>query len=104
MLHEEAHGFPSYWLSKDGEARKCSDHAEDARRYLNITDPNQEAKNKMMEREWLRIVISSNAIMYQGKHSPSQKQRKWLKDMSLEMDKPIINADTMRQLEEEESK
>jgi hypothetical protein len=104
MLHEESHGFPSYWLSKDGEAKKCSDHAEYARRHLNVSCSNQDVKKRMMESEWLRIVITSNAVMYQGKHIPSQKQRKWLKDMSIELDKPIINADTMKQLEEVEGK
>lgn len=101
-IHEEAHNFPSYWLSKTGEARKCSDHAEDARRFLNITGSNSDVKSKMMEQEWHRIVISANAILFQGKHFLSQKQRKWLKDMSIELNKPIINADTMKQLEEQQ--
>jgi hypothetical protein len=102
MIHEEAHNFPSYWLSKEGEARKCSDHAEDARRFLNITGTNSEVKTKMMETEWFRIVISANAILFQGKHIPSQKQRKWMKDTAIELNKPVLNADTMRQLEEQQ--
>ena len=67
FFKEETHGFPSFWIGRSGEVRKCSDHGEDARRFLNEPALTvRDAKDKMFDLGWVRIVVTVDTVFFQN--------------------------------------